>query len=142
MFSTDGPVSIHFFFSLKTSNHFYKIVDNCMLQLGAFTPTSVGLLVFQLVRLSVGWYICKLICLLASLSVHQILQKWSNPFWLSQKMCHSCCLISLATNMLEDYDIIHTLSGVQELFCTISRNQHISKTIWDMIFKEFEIIFF
>ena len=58
----------------------------------------------------------------------------------SLNLCRSFCLISLATNILEGWDIIHLKGEVHSsdwstLLCTTSGSWDISKTIWDIRFQ-------
>ena len=57
-----------------------------------------------------------------------------------QKMRQSVCIISLATNMLEGWDIIHLKSDIHSSvwsttpFCTISGSRDMSKSKWGIRF--------
>ena len=59
-----------------------------------------------------------------------------------KKMSRSFCLISLATNMLEGWDIFHLKSGIHsslwstKKICTISGSWDISKSKWDIRFRK------
>ena len=54
-----------------------------------------------------------------------------------KKMRHSFCLISLATDMLEGWNIIHWTGWINSLVCTIFMSRDITKLKWGIRFQKF-----